>query len=534
MGLEYSELKKYLSMMLKRKYLFIALSAIIMSVIVWGGYLLPKKYKAESMVFIERSVIKDLVQGIAVNPSIDQRIRVLRYAMLSRANILKVLKALDRDTQVKNKQELEELIKYFQARTQINIKGNDLFIVSLVDSDPKFARDYINTLVRKYVEEVVSAKREESYGANRFLNEQVAFFKEKLDNVEDKIIKFRQQQGIYVAADERTVIEEIKEHKRDINAIAMKKEELQSVIDILKKQIDIVEPVTVATYKLSGTDQNRISALEKRIKALLTRYTEKHPEVVTLKAELEALKKQGPEPSETESGMEPETSTANPVYQELEQKLYATEAELQALNTRQKKLEALVKTKENQLENIPENKKVLATLERERASRKELYNKLLERQGRAWVSKEMEIEDKSATFKIVDPAVLPEKPTSPNMKKVILMGIFLAFVGGFGGVFVREQFDSSVKDTGTIKELGMPVLAVIPAIFNKAENTKQKRRELFVFTVAGLYFMVICSALVMEMLGITYIDALFQKLPVEKFMEAVKNAGQIYLGGHGL
>ena len=61
----------------------------------------------------------------------------------------------------------------------------------MIDLDPAFARDYINTLVNIYVEENLADKREESYGANRFLAEQVTFYKQKLDEIDAKIIDFQ-------------------------------------------------------------------------------------------------------------------------------------------------------------------------------------------------------------------------------------------------------------------------------------------------------------------------------------------------------
>ena len=48
--------------------------------------------------------------------------------------------------------------------------------VMLIDPDPAFAQNFINKLVGKYVEENISAKRDETYGANRFLDEQLVLF----------------------------------------------------------------------------------------------------------------------------------------------------------------------------------------------------------------------------------------------------------------------------------------------------------------------------------------------------------------------
>jgi succinoglycan biosynthesis transport protein ExoP len=532
MELNHPEIQKYLGILIKRKYLFIFLSLSVMSVIVWGSYFIPKKYKAESMVFVEQSIIRDLVQDIAINPSIDQRIRVLRYAMLSRTNILNVLRDLDLDSTVSEGKKMEALIAAFRKRTQIDIKGNDLFIISILDPNPRLARDYINTLVRKYVEEVVSAKREDSYGANRFINEQVRYFKERLEEIETAIIKFRQEQGIYVALDERSVIEEIKQYQVELNEMKVKEGELSSVLGILKNQLNMLEPYTIATYThtRSVATESAVEMYERRIAQYLTRYTENHPDVVKLKAEFEAVKKGTVEEEEivgVTDRIEPETSAVNPVYQSVEKNIFETEAEIEALESRSAQFTVAIRKKEGELKYIPESKKSLASLQHERDSQKALYNRLLERQGQAWVSKKMEIEDKSSTFKIVDPAVLPTTHATPDMKKMILVGIFLGFFGGLGGVFLREQFDTSVKDKSALAALGLPVLGVIPKVFNAEELKKVKRTERLAYTFAGLYFCLIGSALLFEIMGLPYISTFFQGLPVDRLGDAVSSAKEM-------
>jgi succinoglycan biosynthesis transport protein ExoP len=509
MNLQYSELQKYLKALNKGRYFFIVLSLSIMSVIIWGSYFLPKRYEAKSTIFVESNVINSLIKGIAITPSMEDRIRVLRYAMLSRGLVSKALTDLDVDT--KDTKEFEEKILAYQKYTQINVKGNDLFIVSIQDPDPKFAMNYINTLVRRYVEENVSAKREEAYGANRFLSEQVAQFKEKLDKADEKIINYRRDKGIYMAFDEASVIQEIKQIKTEIENINVMRNQLLATKNITQTQLKNEEPMTVAFSRHAGNDAT-ITALENKMKQLLVKYTENYPEVIRIKAEIEAMKKQEeakPQNEPSGDNTEPEMSTMNPVYQQLKQTFLQTEAEIDALDARRRQLSALIGRKEAELRYIPEGKKVLTDLEKERDSYKNIYEQLLARAGQSDVSKEMEIEDKATTFRIVDPAVLPMKPVSPNRVKLIFIGIFLGILGGVGGVVVRENFSPSVNSVKTIKNLGIEVLAVIPRIFNEEEQHMKAKKDKLVYSIAGSYLCLIGLLLVHELMGLTYIDSFF-------------------------
>jgi len=140
-----AQIKKYLQILYNRRYLFLLIAVTVSLVIVIYSFFIPKRYEAKSTVFIEKNVVNSLLKGLTVTPSMNDRIRVLRYHMLSRDIISRVLKKLDMDVNVETPQAFESLIKQCQEMTKINMKGNDLFFVSLVDSNPVFARDSVPT-----------------------------------------------------------------------------------------------------------------------------------------------------------------------------------------------------------------------------------------------------------------------------------------------------------------------------------------------------------------------------------------------------
>ncbi len=481
----FSEIFRYLKMVHKRQYLFMFTALAVMTAVAGYSFYLPKKYRADSTVFIERNVINNLIEGIAVTPDMDDRIRVLKYALLSRDIISKVLKELDWDAKAKNNAELQQMISALQDRTNLQVRKNDLFIVSIVDSDPQFAQDFINTLVSKYVEENLSAKREETYGANRFLDEQLVLFKARLDAAEDAIIEFRRKQGILHTSDENTVLAEIKGFRKEIENINLTIDTLKAKKRRLSTQLREIEPtVTIFSEKFT---ENRIMQLQERMAQLLLAYTENYPEVIQLKAELEGLKarleQNGPQdPTETE------TTSINPLYQEVTQKLLEVEAEISSLETRRDRLGELAAEREEELQFVPETKKELAMLIQERDSHRKIYEQLLMRMGQSEVSKQMEISDKAATFRIVDPAVFPEKPVSPDMIKMFLLAVAAGLGCGFGVVFLLDSLDGSVKYVNQLDSLGVEILAVIPTITDQAASRRRLRRALFAYAFAGMYF----------------------------------------------
>ena len=84
----------------------------------------------------------------------------------------------------------------------------------------------------------------------------------------------------------------------------------------------------------------------------------------------------------------------------------------------------------------------------------------------------------NAQLKIVDPAVLPEEPTSPSLIKNVLLALVIGLVLSFIIAFIRDYFDVKVKYDEEMTTLcDVPVLAAIPDFefyTNNQKNSKNK------------------------------------------------------------
>src|ERR1039457_746567 len=124
--------KQYITLIKRNKKLCLISALTIMTIITLVSYLLPNKYQAKSIVFIEKSVIAELVKGLAVSPSVEDKIKALTYAINSRTLILKVLDELDLNLKKNGGAEQENLIREIQKNTEVTIREG-LFIISYQD-----------------------------------------------------------------------------------------------------------------------------------------------------------------------------------------------------------------------------------------------------------------------------------------------------------------------------------------------------------------------------------------------------------------
>jgi len=478
--------KQYLMLARRNKRLWVISALAIMTIVTIVTYLLPNKYEARSTVFIEKSVIADLVKGLAVTPSIEDKTKALTYAMTSRTLILKVLDELDLNLKKTDGAELEALIKELQGKTQVKVRDKEgLFIISFKDRNPKLSRDYVNILVRRYIEESTSSKREDSYGATKFITEQAAVFREKLQKSEDAVNAFKQGDGSVATMDPAVLLKDINDSQQRVDDLKIRAAQLETVLSGMSK---------------GDTVQSNLPALRKRLQELQLQYTDSYPEIIRVKDDITALEAQSKSGHGKATGQE-----RSPEYEKIV-------SELRAIRQATTNLNANIARNRGLLQRIPAARSKLEDMEREKSSQKTLYEQMMARQGQSEVSKQMEVQDKSTVFRIVDAAVLPIKPISPNRVRLIFMGIIAGIGGGFGLVLLKDMLDSSIKNVDMAKQLGLPVLAVIPRIEEPLKLAEQSRRDLRLYAVSGLYFILILAVLVLELLDITIISRVVGKL----------------------
>jgi len=107
----------------------------------------------------------------------------------------------------------------------------------------------------------------------------------------------------------------------------------------------------------------------------------------------------------------------------------------------------------------------------------------------AKVAHGMEKEQMGERFTLIDAAKYPEKPSSPNVPAILLIGLILGAGAGAGTAAFQEHSDQTVRSVEQLAGLaGFPVLASISEITIPADNAARKRKAMIIVvsTVAGI------------------------------------------------
>lgn len=72
---------------------------------------------------------------------------------------------------------------------------------------------------------------------------------------------------------------------------------------------------------------------------------------------------------------------------------------------------------------------------------------------------------KAGGVEIIDKATVPRSPSSPNIKKNVLIGILVGFVASFLVFFVYEMFDTTITNAKDLeRDFEIPILGTIPRL----------------------------------------------------------------------
>lgn len=472
---------RYVRLVLERRRFFCTIAICVMLLAIVVSYAMPKRYTAQSLVFIDQNVVSDLVKGIAITPSMDMRIKAIRVTMLSRSMIQRVIKELDLDVTLNTSAEWDSLIKSIGKKLSVRLdEKRGVFTIAITDRDPVLARDIVNTMTRLYIEDNTSEKRKESYEATRFLADQIETFKKRIQEIEEKIDSFKRESGYLLATDEGSI-------RRDIDRV---QDELEEV------RIRINELNSARQLMIGDTPSNRL--LEKQqqaLTALKATYTDQHPRVVRLKSAIASTKRQ------LDDNLRAERQQ---VYRSGEYR--GVKVQLASLEAMRENYEAEIAEKRAMLQQIPTLRTQLAELERQRHNEVLIYEKLVSRYGQSEVSKEMELQDKAVSFRVLDPAIVPSMHTSPNRPLIIAGGIFGGLLIAFGVIVLADFVNPAIRTVDELKRMGINVFAVVPKMTTEENRRRQRNMDLRLMLFSGSALAVAIFFLVIEVLRIPLVD----------------------------
>jgi uncharacterized protein involved in exopolysaccharide biosynthesis len=217
---------------------------------------------------------------------------------------------------------------------------------------------------------------------------------------------------------------------------------------------------------------------KRELDALLQRYSEKHPDVVRLKKEIQVFVGGKKNITPGKSANLPPPPPVNPLKQVLQKQIADIDAEIQALQSQIENMRGQIAIHQTRVDNTPTRAIELSKVSRGYDITLRKYQDLLGKSLESELSENLEKKLKGEQFQIRDPANYPFKPVRPDRTLIILVGLFLGFGGGVAAAFLLDNLDTSFKRSEDIDTfVNVPLLATLPSLLTRGSVLEQRRAQ---------------------------------------------------------
>lgn len=469
----------YLAIMRHRAPYLIGTFVVVVLIAIVVAFAIPPAYRSTGTIMVESQQIPENIVPSAIRNQLDERINIIRQRVMTRDNLLRIihkynlfkenigaLTTSDLIDKMRDRIVIEPVISDDSMHSSQQSQPTIAFTISFEDRNPEIALQVANDLVTLFLDWNVKLRTEGATETTAFLTQESEKLKVEVDRLEALIAAYKQQNRN--ALPEQLTLRmtmlsraenDLREVERDYRSI---KEELRSLeVELSAAKHGMVEDIPSQT----------LPALKAELARLSSAYKESHPDIRRLKRKIEAM--------ENATDM-PQPSTASVdapslVVYRIQAKIDSDNARLRSLAQQREMLISKITENERAMIQTPKVEQGLDMLIRDRDSAQRKYEEIHNKKMNAQIAQNLESENKSERFTLLEPPLLPEKPFKPNRAKIFVMGFFLAIVSSGGVIMILESIDKRVRGIEALTHvLGYRPLVVIPFIRLQEEEERRK------------------------------------------------------------
>ena len=486
---------------LKRRWMIILpLFVVVMAGLILS-FVLPKIYRASTLILVQpqqlpMDVVRSTVRS-SVTEEEDSRLSSIAQRIMNRTNLQRIIN----DFGIYSGQEYENVsienkIDILRENITIELSEDELytdaFSVAFMGTEPQKVMQVTNALASYLIDATLKERETSAIGTSDFLADELESTRMRLGEREALLKDYRQQ---YMGELPEQLDSNLATLERLQGQLDKKEDALREIrlrLSMLGKQIE-EERYRTNIQGLGGNQGSSIleaettdlGLLKEQLANLMTRYTDKHPDVRRLKSKIAQLEAEIAETNRGPSSLNRSglTTSKSRYLSQLESQRTDLLDEKESVAIEIVELNQEIAIYQNRVENTPKREQEFITLQRDYDNLSELYKSLLNRKLEAEMSVSMERKHKGEQFHILDRARTPSTPIKPNLKVLIILSIALGLGIGFGLVFIFEYMSNTYKNPDEIEsELQLPVIATIPKVLTK-RDIFMKRAEITLCSV---------------------------------------------------
>lgn len=482
------DLAKALNVFHRRTGIIAAVAVGSVSLATYLAVSLPDVYRSNTLMLITPQRLPSSYIHSTITSSIQQRIRAIAQQILSRRSLEKIIKDFDLYPN-SGGGGIESRLAELKKRIHIDSRREDTFQLSFDAANPETAMRVTARLASLFLEEDLNAREQQVMGTTTFINAEADRLRDELEIQEAKVNQFKAQYRFELPDQINVNLKTLEQLQGELKNNILYLSSLQERKSSVEKELveaETINPEKKIGWELDGgqrgTPWQQLESRKKQLEALLVLYSDKHPDIIRLRQQIEALEANGP--------------IENPVRQLLGKQLADLKAEINSLQTKNENLRGQIVAAQARIDSTPIRAIELSKISRTYDITYKKYQDLMAKGLDSRLSENMEKKQKGEQFQVIDPADFPEKPVRPNRPLILLIGVVGGLIVGFGLAVAWDNLDTSFTRTDELHGcVDLPLLAAIPAW-----SALEQRRSLGMLFLGSVGIFV-TGILLMRLLG---------------------------------
>jgi polysaccharide chain length determinant protein (PEP-CTERM system associated) len=485
----------------RRKWLAIVVCLWVLGGGVAATLKLPDLYRATATVLIERSQISEALITPLVTSELETRINTFSQQVLSRDrlealidrfDLYRALRATAPQEAVLDRMRRDIKFEFTESQASLAVARGWTspnvavgFRLSYVGTEPRTSAEVTNALASFYVEENSKLREEQASGTTEFLKTQVDELKERVA-----------QQGARLSAYKGLHTGELPE-MQDANLKTLERLNAQLQLNTesqrraMERRDTLIRQLAEETVAPSTEARNpavaRLAELQRKLGEALSRLSERHPDVIRLRAEIATVEAQlvAAAPRETAKEAASAASGQDTVLDRFRQSIGKVDreaigladADLAALKEEEQRLREALAAYEMRVESSPMREGEFRELAREYEATTELYTSLLNRYEDARLAEVLEERRTGDSIRILDPALPPSLPVAPGRMSLLILSLVMGIVLAVGTMVIAERLDTSFHSVDDLRAFTrVPISASLPLIVTATDVRRARWR----------------------------------------------------------
>jgi polysaccharide chain length determinant protein (PEP-CTERM system associated) len=450
--------------------------------------ILPKRYTSQTLVLVDQPTVPiDYVKPV-VSEDLNRRLSSMQEQILSRTRLLPIVEKFGLYPEDRKRLSLDDLVD--RLRKSVSVKPMDPmpgtenrslpgFHVDVTFNNPQIAQQICKEITSMFMEQNKREREQQAVRTTSFLNDQLDEAKNKLDAQDAKLARFKRQYLGSLPEEEQANLSLLtgmnSQLEANVQALSRAQQDRAFNESLLSQQ------EANAAMSKAGQDpqtgEQQLNSLQEQLTSLRARYTPEHPDVLKLENQIEEFKKRMAEVSKVNAsgGGRAQVSGSGSVQaQQFRAKLRQDELNIADLTKRQSQIQDQIRQLQERLQASPVVEQQLKEITRNYQTALDFYNDLLKKREQSAMASDLEHQQDSEQFRVLDAPSLPDKPSFPNKKYFAGGGAGAGVALAFGIMYLMLVTDRAVYTQQDIEVvLHLPVLASLPILqmaIGKSQN----------------------------------------------------------------